>query len=82
MPLLFATNPDVVWTLIAALFVGNTLLLILNLPFVKIWVKLLKIPKPYLFAGITTFALMTIIQAISLTVIQDRIVLVMKQKLN
>jgi putative tricarboxylic transport membrane protein len=57
-PMLFATNPDVVWTLIAALFVGNTLLLILNLPFVKIWVKLLKIPKPYLFAGITTFALM------------------------
>jgi len=57
-PLLFATNPDVVWTLIAALFVGNTLLLILNLPFVKIWIKLLKIPKPYLFAGITTFALM------------------------
>jgi putative tricarboxylic transport membrane protein len=57
-PMLFATNPEVVWTLIAALFVGNTLLLILNLPFVKIWVKLLKIPKPYLFAGITTFALM------------------------
>ena len=57
-PLLFTTNPDVVWTLIAALFIGNTLLLILNLPFVKIWIKLLKIPKPYLFAGITTFALM------------------------
>ena len=57
-PLLFQTNPDVVWTLIAALFIGNTLLLILNLPFVKIWIKLLKIPKPYLFAGITTFALM------------------------
>lgn len=57
-PMLFATNPEVVWTLIAALFIGNTLLLILNLPFVKIWVKLLKIPKPYLFAGITTFALM------------------------
>ena len=57
-PLLFQTNPEVVWTLIAALFIGNTLLLILNLPFVKIWIKLLKIPKPYLFAGITTFALM------------------------
>ncbi|MFM8621430.1 MAG: tripartite tricarboxylate transporter permease [Candidatus Nanopelagicaceae bacterium] len=57
-PLLFQTNPDVVWTLIAALFIGNTLLLILNLPFVKIWIKLLKIPKPHLFAGITTFALM------------------------
>jgi putative tricarboxylic transport membrane protein len=57
-PLLFQTNPDVVWALIASLFIGNTLLLVLNLPFVKVWVKLLKIPKPYLFAGITTFALM------------------------
>ena len=57
-PLLFQTNPDIVWTLIASLFIGNTLLLVLNLPFVKVWVKLLKIPKPYLFAGITTFALM------------------------
>jgi putative tricarboxylic transport membrane protein len=57
-PLLFVTNPEIVWTLIASLFVGNTLLLLLNLPLVKVWVKLLNIPRPYLFSGITAFALM------------------------
>lgn len=57
-PMLFTLNPDIVWTLIASLFIGNTLLLALNLPFVKVWVKLLHIPRPYLFAGITCFALM------------------------
>lgn len=57
-PMLFTERPEVVWTLIASLFIGNTLLLLLNLPFVKVWVQLLKIPKQYLFAGITTFALM------------------------
>jgi putative tricarboxylic transport membrane protein len=46
------------WTLIASLFIGNALLLILNLPLVRVWVQLLKIPRPYLFAGIVTFALM------------------------
>ncbi len=57
-PLLFMTNPDLVWTLIASLFIGNTLLLVLNLPFIGMWVKLLKIPRPYLYAGITTFSLL------------------------
>jgi putative tricarboxylic transport membrane protein len=57
-PLLFITDPDLVWALIASLFIGNTLLLILNLPLVRVWVKLLKIPRPYLFAGIVTFALL------------------------
>jgi putative tricarboxylic transport membrane protein len=57
-PLLFVTNPDIVWTLIASLFIGNTLLLLLNLPFVRVWAKLLHIPRPYLFSGITCFALM------------------------
>jgi putative tricarboxylic transport membrane protein len=57
-PLLFTTNPDLIWALIASLFIGNTLLLILNLPLVRLWVKLLKIPRPYLFAGIVTFALL------------------------
>ena len=57
-PLLFVTNPEIVWTLIASLFVGNTLLLLLNLPLVRVWVKLLNIPRPYLFSGITAFALM------------------------
>ena len=49
-PLLFQTNPELVWALIASLFIGNTLLLILNLPFIRFWVKLLYIPKPHLYA--------------------------------
>ena len=57
-PMLFETNAVVVWGLIAALFVGNTLLLILNLPFIRVWVLLLKIPRHYLYAGIVTFALL------------------------
>jgi putative tricarboxylic transport membrane protein len=57
-PTLFLTNGALIWTLIASLFIGNTLLLILNLPLVRVWVKLLQIPRPYLFAGIVTFALM------------------------
>ena len=57
-PTLFLTNGVLIWTLIASLFIGNTLLLILNLPLVRFWVKLLNVPRPYLFAGIVTFALL------------------------
>lgn len=57
-PTLFLTNGSLIWTLIASLFIGNTLLLILNLPLVRLWVQLLKVPRPYLFAGITVFALL------------------------
>ncbi|MEO5843670.1 MAG: tripartite tricarboxylate transporter permease [Caldimonas sp.] len=55
-PQLFDTNSALVWALIASLYIGNVMLLILNLPLVGIWVKLLKIPKPYLYAGILIFA--------------------------
>ena len=55
-PLLFQNESALVWALIASLYVGNVLLLVLNLPLVKIWVKLLQIPRPYLYAGILTFA--------------------------
>jgi putative tricarboxylic transport membrane protein len=57
-PTLFLTNGALIWTLIASLFIGNALLLVLNLPLVRVWVQLLRIPRPYLFAGIVTFALM------------------------
>jgi putative tricarboxylic transport membrane protein len=56
-PMLFSTEPVIVWGLIASLFIGNALLLLLNLPLIKFWVKLLKIPRPYLYGGITTLAL-------------------------
>ena len=55
-PLLFETQGALVWTLIASLYVGNLMLLILNLPLVGIWVKILQIPRPYLYAGILVFA--------------------------
>ena len=56
-PMLFSTEPVIVWGLIASLFIGNALLLLLNLPLIKFWVKLLRIPRPYLYGGITTLAL-------------------------
>lgn len=56
-PLLFSDQPILVWTLIASLLIGNFLLLVLNLPLAGVWAKLLLIPAPYLYAGITLFAL-------------------------
>ena len=57
-PMLFEMNGALVWTLIASLFIGNTLLLLINLPLVRMWIQLLQIPRHYLFAGITTFGLL------------------------
>ena len=55
-PLLFATNPTLVWSLIASLLIANAMLVVLNLPMIGLWVRLLTIPKPWLYAGILTFA--------------------------
>ena len=55
-PLLFATNAPLVWSLIASLLVANFMLLVLNLPLVGLWVRLLAIPRPWLYAGILVFA--------------------------
>ena len=55
-PQLFQNQGGLVWALIASLYIGNVMLLVLNLPLVGIWVKLLQIPRPYLYAGILTFA--------------------------
>jgi putative tricarboxylic transport membrane protein len=55
-PQLFQTSSTLVWALIASLYIGNVMLLILNLPLVGLWVKLLKIPRAQLYAGILIFA--------------------------
>ncbi|HEX6156237.1 MAG TPA: tripartite tricarboxylate transporter permease [Burkholderiales bacterium] len=55
-PLLFQTQTELVWGLIASLYVGNIMLLVLNLPLIGIWVKVLEIPKELLYAGILVFA--------------------------
>jgi len=57
-PLLFESNSALVWGLIASFYVGNVMLLVLNLPLVGLWGKLLEIPKPRLYAGILVFATM------------------------
>ena len=55
-PRLLDTQAALVWGLIASLFIGNTILLLLNLPLATVWARLLRIPRPYLYAGILFFA--------------------------
>ncbi len=55
-PQLLDTQPALVWSLIASLYIGNVMLLVLNLPLVGLWVKILKVPEPLLYAGILVFA--------------------------
>lgn len=62
-PLLFAQHADLVWGLVASLFIANVMLLVLNLPLVGLWVRLLAIPLPWLYAGILVFASMGTIAA-------------------
>jgi putative tricarboxylic transport membrane protein len=54
-PFLFRDHAAVAWGVIASLCVGNVILLILNLPLIPLWVKILKIPRPILFAFILGF---------------------------
>ncbi|MEL0637192.1 tripartite tricarboxylate transporter permease [Marinomonas sp. TI.3.20] len=55
-PMLFTQNPDLVWGVIAAMFVGNFVLLLLNIPMVGIFVKLLSVPPKYLMPVVTLIA--------------------------
>ena len=55
-PQLMDAEPELVWGLLASLFVANTLLLVLNLPLAPVWARLLQIPRPYLYGGILFFA--------------------------
>jgi putative tricarboxylic transport membrane protein len=55
-PMLFTSQPELVWTLIASLYIANIMLVVLNLPLVGLWARILKIPQPQLYAGILVFA--------------------------
>ena len=55
-PLIFVSNPSLVWGLIASLYIGNLMLLFLNLPLAPLWARLLEIPQPLLYGGILVFA--------------------------
>jgi putative tricarboxylic transport membrane protein len=56
-PLLFVKNPDFVWGLIASMWIGNAVLLILNVAFIPIFVRALKIPYPILMAFVIVFCI-------------------------
>jgi putative tricarboxylic transport membrane protein len=56
-PLLITKSPDIFWGVIGSMYVGNVILLALNLPLIGVWVRLLKIPYVYLFSAILLFCL-------------------------
>ncbi len=54
-PLLFEQNPAMVWGIIASCYIGNIMLVILNLPLIPVWVQILRIPHAYLMTLIMAF---------------------------
>jgi putative tricarboxylic transport membrane protein len=56
-PLLIKSHPDIFWGLVSSMYIGNALLLVLNLPLIGIWVQVLKIPYKVLFPLIILFCL-------------------------
>jgi len=54
-PLLFSDHPDVAWGIIASLVVGNVILLILNIPLVRVWILFLRTPYPVLYSIVIGF---------------------------
>lgn len=57
-PQLFEQDGDLVWTIIASMLLGNLMLLLLNLPMVRVFVKLLKVPPPLLYGGVVAFVML------------------------
>ncbi|MDR7303642.1 tripartite tricarboxylate transporter permease [Haloactinomyces albus] len=55
-PLLFQNDADLVWALLASMFLGSFFLLVINLPFAPLWAKLLRLPRRHLYAGLLVFA--------------------------
>src|SRR5262245_29259280 len=56
-PLLMSEKPDVFWGLVASMYLGNIVLLFLNLPLIGLWVRLLKVPYPLLAPPILVFVI-------------------------
>ncbi|GAA4323338.1 tripartite tricarboxylate transporter permease [Pigmentiphaga soli] len=54
-PLLFRDHPDVIWGVIASFFIGNAILLLWNIPLIRLWVSILRIPPAILYALIIVF---------------------------
>ena len=54
-PMVMTNNPDLFWGLIASMWIGNAILVVLNLPLIGIWIKLLTVPYRWLFPAIVLF---------------------------
>ncbi len=57
-PFLFQEKPELVWAIIASFFIGNVLLLVLNLPLVGLWAKILDVPYQYIAVGTLLFCIL------------------------
>lgn len=55
-PQMFETNPTLLWAIIASMYIGNVMLLVLNLPLVGVWAALLRIPAVPLYTGVVALA--------------------------
>lgn len=56
-PEVMSRNADLFWGLVASMWIGNLLLVIINLPLIGLWVSFLRIPYAYLFLGILVFSM-------------------------
>jgi len=75
-PLLIKQQPELFWGFIASMYVGNVVLLILNLPLVGVFVNLLRVPYPLLYPGILVFCILGV-YAVNSSVVDVWIMLVM-----
>jgi putative tricarboxylic transport membrane protein len=56
-PTLISEHPDLFWGAITSMYIGNVMLLVLNLPMIGLWIKILKVPYPILFPLILLFCM-------------------------
>jgi putative tricarboxylic transport membrane protein len=56
-PMLLQEHPDLFWGVVASMYIGNAMLLALNLPLIGLWVRLLKVPYNFLAAGVLLFCI-------------------------
>src|SRR5437016_653013 len=75
-PLLIKQQPELFWGFIASMYVGNVVLLILNLPLVGVFVNLLRVPYPLLYPGILVFCILGV-YAVNSSVVDVWVMLVM-----
>ena len=54
-PMVMTRNPELFWGLIVSMWIGNAMLVILNLPLIGLWVKLLTVPYRWMFPAIVIF---------------------------